>query len=119
MREVRVGIPGKEITVDGNHSEKEENGKGCPRADSGPLGREKKNPKCKERDQKNPSLRKKRKVEMSEVNAGAIGDEDRNERKAKRVAHFRPKGIDFFSEPSIIPGPPPNADSGRPLHKPG
>ena len=88
-------MPGKEIRLDGNDSEKEENGKGCQRADSGPFCCKKKNPKSKQSDE-DPSLRKKRKVEMAEINAGGIGDEDRNERKAKRVTHFRPKGVDFF-----------------------
>jgi len=97
MREVRVGEPGKEVTPDGNHSEKEEDGKGTPSADTGPLRCEKKNPKPEQEYEENPCPRKKRKVELSEVNTGGKDDEDRNERKTKGSAHFQPRGESIFS----------------------
>jgi hypothetical protein len=97
MRDVRVGEPRKEVTLDGNHPEKEENGKGYPSADSGPFRYEKKNPKSEQEDEENPCPRKKRKVELSEVNTGGKDDEDRNERKAKGSTHFQPRGESIFS----------------------
>jgi len=44
MREVRRGVLGMEIKLDGEYSEKEENGEGHPGTDSGPFYHKKKSP---------------------------------------------------------------------------
>jgi len=98
MRDVRVGEPGVEVRLNGNHPEKEENQKGDPGADSGPFRCEKKNPESEQEDEKNPCPRKKRKVELSEVNTGGEDDEDRNERKAKDSTHLRLERFDRMLE---------------------
>ena len=56
---------------------------------------------------------------MAKIDTKGIDDEDRNERKAKGATHFRLRRIDFFSDPLTILGPPPTAESDRPLHIPG
>jgi hypothetical protein len=47
MRDVRWGVLGDEIKLDGKNSEKEKNGERRPRADTGPFRYEKKSPTSK------------------------------------------------------------------------
>ncbi len=93
MREAQGGCSGKEIPLDGNDSEKEENGEGRPGTDSDPVGCEKKDPKSNKDQEENPALRQKKKVEMTEIDTGGEDDEDGNERKAKGAAHLCIDGL--------------------------
>ena len=44
-------------------------------------------------EDENPSLREEREVKMTRINTNGVGNEDRNERKAKGSAHGRLKRI--------------------------
>jgi len=77
-----------QIKLDGEYSQKEEQGEGCPGTHPGPVGYEKKSPKPQQDKEKNPSLRDEREIKMAEIDTSGIGDKDRNERKAKNSTHF-------------------------------
>jgi hypothetical protein len=91
MRDVRGGVLGMEVKLDRKNSENEEEGKGHPRSHSRPFGKEKNRPETRKSEEENPPLRKKRKVQMAQVNTKGVEDEDRNERKGKGSAHLGPK----------------------------
>ena len=77
-----------EIKLDGEYSEKEEKREGRPGTYPDSVGYEKKSPKPQQDNEENPSLRDEREIKMAEIDASGIGDEDRNERKAKNSTHL-------------------------------
>src|SRR5512136_2774346 len=95
MGDVGRGMLEKEIELNGINSEKKENSEGRPRTQSGPSRDEKENPKSKEDEEENPSLRKRGKVKMAKIDTKSIDDEDRNERKPKGSAHVRLRRINL------------------------
>jgi hypothetical protein len=96
MSDVRGGVLGMEINLDRKNSEKEKNGERDPGTQSVFFYYEKKSPGTQKHEEKNPSLRKKREVEMAKINTKGVDDEDRYERKVEGSAHVRLKRMNLL-----------------------
>lgn len=109
--------------MDGKDPEKEENRESRPGPHSWSFQKEQKDPKTKQDEKENPSLRKEGKIYMAGIDPKSVNDEDGNERKAKGAAHLglnrvslltgfgQPARADILSSLLVFLEPPPTAES--------
>jgi hypothetical protein len=85
-----------EIKLDRKNSEQKKNGEGDPGTRSAFLYYKKKNPGTQKDEEENPSLRKKRGVEMPKINTKGVDDKNRYERKVEGSTHVRLKRMNLL-----------------------